>query len=115
MCWFNGGGPPSVHPVRRDHVAGMRKLAEPGGCSAWKLTEETIPLMQSEGREARSLARFVDCSAISGTVYNQWSHCTDLPVNETFQVIMRKDGLEIRYLDQHQKIREQLYKIEPVP
>jgi hypothetical protein len=48
---------------------------------------------------------------IACTVYNQWSHCADLPVNQTFQATMGKHGLEIRYLDQHHKMRNQLYEI----
>jgi hypothetical protein len=48
---------------------------------------------------------------IACTVYNQWSHCTNLPVNQTFQARMAKHGLEIRYLDQRHKMRTQLYEI----
>jgi hypothetical protein len=48
---------------------------------------------------------------IACTVYNQWSHCANLPVNRTFQARMTKHGLEIRYLDQHGKMRKQLYEI----
>ena len=48
---------------------------------------------------------------IACTVYNQWSHCTDLPVDQTFQARMVKHGLEIRYLDQHHKMRTQVYEI----
>ncbi len=50
---------------------------------------------------------------IACTVYNQWSHCTTLPVNQSFQARMEKHGLEIRYLDQHGKMREQVYRILP--
>jgi len=48
---------------------------------------------------------------IACTVYNQWSHCTSLPVNQSFQAQMGKHGLEIRYLDQHGKMRKQVYEI----
>jgi len=48
---------------------------------------------------------------IACTVDNPWSHCTSLPVNQTFQAKMGKHGLEIRYLDQHHKMRKQLYEI----
>jgi len=48
---------------------------------------------------------------IACTVYNRWSHCTDLPVNSTCEAKMEKHGLEIRYLDQNHKIRRQLYEI----
>jgi hypothetical protein len=48
---------------------------------------------------------------ISCTVYNEWSHCTHLPVNQTFQARMVKHGLEIRYVDQHHKVRKQVYEI----
>jgi len=48
---------------------------------------------------------------IACTVYNQWSHCANLPVNRTFQARMTKHGLEIRYSDQDGKMRKQLYEI----
>ncbi len=48
---------------------------------------------------------------ITCTVYNQWSHCVRLPVNQSFQARMGKRGLEIRYMDHHGKMRKQLYEI----
>jgi hypothetical protein len=48
---------------------------------------------------------------IACTVYNQWSHCTSLPVNQSFQARIGKRGLEIRYFDQHGKMRTQLYEV----
>ena len=48
---------------------------------------------------------------IACTVYNQWSHCASLPANQSFQARMEKHGLEIRYLDQHGKMRKQVYEI----
>jgi hypothetical protein len=48
---------------------------------------------------------------IACTAYNRWSHCTDLPVNSTFEAKMERHGLEIRYLDQSHKMRRQLYEI----
>jgi len=48
---------------------------------------------------------------IACTVYNRWSHCTSLPVNQSFQARTVKHGLEIRYLDQRGKMREQVYEI----
>ena len=48
---------------------------------------------------------------IACIVYNQWSHCTDLPVDQTFQARRVKHGLEVRYLDQHHKMRKQVYEI----
>jgi len=48
---------------------------------------------------------------IACTVYNRWSHCTDLPVNSTFGAKMERHGLEIHYLDQNHKMRRQLYEI----
>jgi hypothetical protein len=44
-------------------------------------------------------------------VYGPWSHCADLPVNRTFQARLQKHGVEIRYLDQHHKMRKQVYEI----
>ena len=41
---------------------------------------------------------------IGCTVYNQWSHCTSLPVNQSFQAWLGKHGLKIRFLDQHGKM-----------
>jgi len=49
---------------------------------------------------------------IACTVYNQRSHCTSLPVNQSFQAWMGKHGLEIRYLDEHGKMREQIFEIQ---
>jgi hypothetical protein len=40
---------------------------------------------------------------IACTAYNRWSHCTDLPVNSTFEAKMERHGLEIRYPDQDQE------------
>jgi hypothetical protein len=48
---------------------------------------------------------------IACTVYNRWSNCRSLPVNQSFEARMGKHGLEIRYLDQHGKIRKQVYEI----
>jgi hypothetical protein len=48
---------------------------------------------------------------IACTVYNRWSNCINLPVNQSFQARMGKHGLEIRYLDQHGKMRKQVYEI----
>jgi len=48
---------------------------------------------------------------IGCTVYNQWSHCTTLPVNQSFQAWMGKHDLKIRYLDQQGKWRTQVYEI----
>lgn len=48
---------------------------------------------------------------ISCTVYAQWSHCTTLPVNQSFPAWMGKHSLKIRYLDQHGKVREQVYEV----
>ena len=48
---------------------------------------------------------------IACTVYNRWSHCRNLPVNQSFQARIGKRGLEIRYLDQHGKMRKQAYEI----
>jgi len=48
---------------------------------------------------------------IACTVYNRWSHCTSLPVNQSFKAWMGKRGLEIRYMDQHGKMRKQVYEI----
>jgi len=48
---------------------------------------------------------------IACTVYNQWSHCANLPVNQSFEARMGKRSLKIRYLDPHGKMREQVYEI----
>jgi hypothetical protein len=50
---------------------------------------------------------------IGCTVYNQWSHCAALPVNQTFEARLEKRGLEISYLDRDHKMRKQLYEILP--
>lgn len=51
---------------------------------------------------------------IACTVYNQWSPCTTLPVNQSFEASVAKRGLKIRFVDQHGKMREQLYEINKV-
>jgi hypothetical protein len=71
------------------------------GSSPEIYVENTMVVQETGGKSLK----------IACTVYNQWSHCTDLPLNQTFQATMRKDGLEIRYLDQHHKVRKQLYEI----
>jgi hypothetical protein len=48
---------------------------------------------------------------IACTVFNRWSRCTSLPVNQSFQARMTKHGLEIRYSDQHGKLCKQVYEI----
>jgi hypothetical protein len=51
---------------------------------------------------------------IACTVYNQWSCCTNLPVNQSFQAWRGKRSLKIRYLDHSGKMREQVYEINKV-
>jgi len=48
---------------------------------------------------------------IACTVYNRWSHCAALPINQSFQARMGKHGVVIRYVDQHGKVHEQVYEI----
>jgi hypothetical protein len=48
---------------------------------------------------------------IGCTIYNRWSRCTDLPVNQNFQARLTKRGLDIKYSDQRGKMRHQLYEI----
>lgn len=48
---------------------------------------------------------------ISCVAYNQWSNCTTLPIDNTFKAKPVKRGLEIRYVDTHNKLRKQLYTI----
>ncbi|MGC2451134.1 MAG: hypothetical protein WA477_26050 [Candidatus Sulfotelmatobacter sp.] len=62
---------------------------------------KTMVIQDSNGKSLK-----VGC-----TVYNQWSHCAALPVNQTFEARMEKRGLEISYLDQDNKMRTQLYEI----
>jgi hypothetical protein len=63
--------------------------------------ENTMVVREPDGKSVQ----------IACTAYNRWSHCTDLPVNSTFAAKMERHGLEIRYLDQNQKMRKQLYEI----
>jgi len=65
--------------------------------------ENTMVIQESDGRSLK----------ISCTAYNRWSHCVDLPINQTFQATMEKHGLEIRYLDKNHKMRKQMYEILP--
>ena len=50
---------------------------------------------------------------IGCTVYAKWSHCRDLPVDRSYQATVKKDVLEIRYVDEHHKWRTQGYEILP--
>jgi len=63
--------------------------------------ENTVVVQKADGKSLE----------IACTVYNRCSHCTSLPVNQSFQARMTKHGLEIRYLDQHGKMRTQLYEV----
>src|SRR5277367_5016263 len=47
---------------------------------------------------------------IACTVYNQWSRCTNLPVNQSFQAWMGKRSLKIRYSDQSGKCANRFMK-----
>ena len=58
-------------------------------------------------READGTVLHVGC-----WVYNRWSHCADLPVNQTFEAKKEKHGLAIQYFDEHHKLRTQLYEVE---
>lgn len=71
------------------------------GSSPETYVENTMVVQEPDGKSLE----------IACTVYNQWSHCTSLPVNQSFQAWLGKHGLEIRYLDQHGKVREQAYEI----
>ncbi len=48
---------------------------------------------------------------IACTVYNQWSHCASLPVNQTFKARIVKNGVEIWFKDQRGKLRKQVYEV----
>jgi hypothetical protein len=64
--------------------------------------ENTMVVQKSDGNSYE----------IACTVYNRWSHCASLPVDQSFRARMEdKRGLEIRYMDQHGKMRKQLYAI----
>jgi hypothetical protein len=71
------------------------------GSSPQTYVENTMVVQEPDGKSLE----------IACTVYNQWSNCTSLPVNQSFQARMGKHGLEIRYLDQHGKMRKQVYEI----
>ena len=48
---------------------------------------------------------------IGCTVYAPWPRCSTLPVNQTFPARMEKDGLQMRYLDEHHKWRTENYDL----
>jgi hypothetical protein len=48
---------------------------------------------------------------IGCTVYNRWSQCRTLPLNQSFDARRKKRSLEIRYVGQHGKKRKQIYAI----
>jgi hypothetical protein len=48
---------------------------------------------------------------VACTVYNRWSHCASLHVDQRFQARIEKRGLEIRYKDQSGKVQKQFYEI----
>lgn len=63
--------------------------------------EHTLVVQEPDGKSLE----------IACTVFNRWSRCTSLPVSRSFQARMTKHGLEIRYFDQHGKMRKQVYEI----
>ncbi|MGB7602695.1 MAG: hypothetical protein WBM24_20500 [Candidatus Sulfotelmatobacter sp.] len=63
--------------------------------------ENTMVVQKSDGTSLE----------VACTVYNRWSHCTSLPVDQSFQARIEKRGLEIRYMDRHGKMRKQFYEI----
>ncbi len=73
------------------------------GSSPETYVENTMVVREPDGKSLE----------IACTVYNQWSHCASLPVNQDFSARRTKHGLRIRYLDQHGKMRKQLYEILP--
>jgi hypothetical protein len=64
-------------------------------------TENTMVVQKPDGTSLE----------IGCTVYNRWSRCKMLPVNEDLEAQVTKRGLKIRYPDQHGKMREQVYAI----
>jgi len=64
-------------------------------------TENTMVVQEPDGKSLE-----VEC-----TVYARWAHCPTLPVNQSYEARMKKNGVEISYLDQHGKMREQFYEI----
>jgi hypothetical protein len=46
-------------------------------------------------------------------VLNEWSHCVELPVGESFHAIPEKSGFKIFYYNRQHKLQKQLYQIEP--
>ncbi len=71
------------------------------GSTPQTYVENTLVVREPDGKSVE-----VEC-----TVLNQWSPCAALPVNHSFRAVMEKHGLEIRYPDQHGKMRKQLYEI----
>ncbi len=63
--------------------------------------ENTMVIQEPDGKPIK----------ITCTVYNQWSHCVPLPVNQTFEARIGRRGLEIRHIDPHGKVSKQLYEI----
>ncbi len=49
---------------------------------------------------------------VACTEYYEWSHCVNLPVDQSYEARMTKEGLEIRYLDEHHHMRTQVYQVE---
>ncbi|MFZ0796734.1 MAG: hypothetical protein WB781_01370 [Candidatus Sulfotelmatobacter sp.] len=71
------------------------------GSSPRTYVENTMVVQEPDGKSLE----------IACTVYNRWSHCATLPVNQSFPARREKHGLAIRYLDQHGKMRKQVYEI----
>ncbi len=66
-------------------------------------TEHTMLVQEPNGKSLK----------IGCTVYNQWSRCATLPVNQSFHAWIGKHSLKIAYVDQHGKMRKQVYEILP--
>ena len=85
----------------------------PHDCTIWDLSaycygsspvtyvENTMVVREADGKSLE----------IGCTVYAKWSHCSDLPVNHTFEATTKKNRLDIRYVDAHHKWRTQRYEI----
>ncbi len=63
--------------------------------------ENTMVVQKSDGTSLE----------VACTVYNRWSHCASLPIDQSFQARTEKRGLEIRYMDRYGKMRKQFYEI----
>jgi len=63
--------------------------------------ENTMVVQEPDGKSLK----------VACTVYNRWSQCADLPVNQTYPAKIEGHNLEIQYLNRHHKMHKERFEI----